>query len=175
MIHRHLSPSLSPSPPYPMRAWGMRSLPLLDPLFCVFGLRVAHVKRKTLNAFFGHSRSFAHPKPYIQNDRRDEIYNPVPFVFWLLKTCHCRELPTQFSHFVLQCSSYQQWWVPWWIEKEATIGLQLPSLSKSSRLYLQFCRVAVVSSFPLCLQNKWIVMLFQNVQGHSASWEVLYF
>jgi hypothetical protein len=41
----------------------------------------AHVKRKTLNAFFGHSRSFAHPKTYIQNDRRDEIYNPVPFVF----------------------------------------------------------------------------------------------
>ena len=60
-------------------------------------------------------------------------------------------LLTQFSHFVLQFSSYQQWWVPWWIEQEATIGLQLPSLSKSSRLYLQFCRV---SSFPPCHQNK---------------------
>ena len=71
----------------------MRSLPPSDPLFCVFGLRVAHVKRKTLNAFFGHSRSFAHPKPYIQNDRRDEIYNPVPFDFWLEKTCHGREVP----------------------------------------------------------------------------------
>jgi hypothetical protein len=58
---------------------------------------------------------------------------------------------TPFSHFVLQFSSYQQWWVPWWIEQQATIGLQLPSLRKSSRLYLQFCRVAVVSSFPLCL------------------------
>ena len=45
------------------------------------GLRVAHVKRKTLNAFFGHSRSFAHPKTYIQNDRRDEIYNPSTFDF----------------------------------------------------------------------------------------------
>jgi hypothetical protein len=64
----------------------------------VFGLRVAHVKRKTLNAFFGHSRSFAHPKPYIQNDRRDEIYNPVPFVFLLLKTCHGRELPEKVNH-----------------------------------------------------------------------------
>ena len=59
----------------------------------VFGLRVAHVKRKTLNAFFGHSRSFAHPKPNIQNDRRDEIYNPVPFDFWFEKTCYGRELP----------------------------------------------------------------------------------
>ena len=59
----------------------------------VFGLRVAHVKRKTLNAFFGHSRSFAHPKPRIQNDRRDEIYNPVPFDFWFEKTCYGRELP----------------------------------------------------------------------------------
>jgi hypothetical protein len=49
--------------------------------FCVFGLRVAHVKRKTLNAFFGHSRSFAHPKPHIIIDRRDEIYNRVPFDF----------------------------------------------------------------------------------------------
>ena len=74
----------------------MRSLPLLDPLFCVFGLRVAHVKRKTLNAFFGNSRSFAHPKPYIILDRRDEIYNPVPFVFLLVKTCHGRELPELF-------------------------------------------------------------------------------
>ena len=33
------------------------------------------------NAFFGHSRSFANPKPNIILDRRDEIYNPVPFVF----------------------------------------------------------------------------------------------
>jgi hypothetical protein len=84
-------------------------------------------------------------------------------------------LLTQFSHFVLQCSSYQQWWFPWWIEQEVTIGLQIPFLSKSSRLYLQFCRVVVVLSFPVCLQNKWIVMLFQNFQGHSASWEVLHF
>jgi hypothetical protein len=59
----------------------------------VFGLRVAHVKRKTLNAFFGHFRSFAHPKPYIQNDRREEIYNPIPFDFCLEKTCYGRELP----------------------------------------------------------------------------------
>jgi len=71
----------------------MRSLPPSDPLFCAFGLRVAHVKRKTLNAFFGHSRSFAHPKTYIQNDRRDKIYNHVPFDFCLEKTCYGRELP----------------------------------------------------------------------------------
>ena len=51
------------------------------------------VKRKTLNAFFGHSRSSAHPKPYIIIDRRDEFYNPVPFDFGLLKTCHGRDLP----------------------------------------------------------------------------------
>jgi hypothetical protein len=38
----------------------------------------ASSSQKTLE---GHSRSFAHPKPYIQNDRRDEIYNPVPFDF----------------------------------------------------------------------------------------------
>jgi hypothetical protein len=69
----------------------MRSLPPPDPISCAFGLRVAHVKRKTLNAFFGHSRSFAHPKTYIQNDRHDEIYNPVPIC--LEKTCYGRELP----------------------------------------------------------------------------------
>jgi hypothetical protein len=46
-----------------------------------FLLNDVHVKRKTLNAFFGQPRSFAHPKPYIQNDRHDDIYNPVPFVF----------------------------------------------------------------------------------------------
>ena len=88
MTHGLLSPSHSPSPPYPLRTWGMRSLPLLDPLFCVFGLRVAHVKRNHLNAFFGHSRLFAHPKPHIQNDRRGEICNPVPPNFLLENTCY---------------------------------------------------------------------------------------
>ena len=29
----------------------------------------------------------------ILNDRRDEIYNPVPFDFLFEKTCHGRELP----------------------------------------------------------------------------------
>ena len=68
-----LSPSHSPSLLYPLRARGMRSLPPSDPLLGVFGLRVTPVKRKKLNAFFGHSRSFAHPKLYIIIDRRDEI------------------------------------------------------------------------------------------------------
>ncbi len=52
-------------------------------------MRVAHVKRKILNAVFGHYHLFAHPKPYIIIDRRDEIYNPVPFDFWLLKNLLC--------------------------------------------------------------------------------------
>ena len=59
----------------------MRNHPPSDPLLGVFGLRVIPVKRKTLNAFFGHSRSFAYPKPYIIITRRDKIYNTVSFVF----------------------------------------------------------------------------------------------
>ena len=70
----------------------------------MFGLRVAHVKSETLNAFFGHSRSFAHPKPYIIINRRDEIYDPVPLVFWLVKTCHGRELP--FVQHFLDCDGF---------------------------------------------------------------------
>ena len=58
-IFLHYSPEYAESPPY--------STPF------------SALKRKTLNAFFGQSRSFSHPKPYIQNNRRDEIYNPVPF------------------------------------------------------------------------------------------------
>ena len=37
-----------------------------------------------------------HPKPYIQNDPRDEMYNPVSFDFWLLKTCYRWGLPNFF-------------------------------------------------------------------------------
>lgn len=37
-----------------------------------------------------------HSKPYIQNDPRDEMYNPVSFDFWLLKTSFRRGLPNFF-------------------------------------------------------------------------------
>jgi hypothetical protein len=65
--------------------------PLLTP-FCMYGLRVAHVKSKTLDAFFGLSRLFTHNNPHIPNDCRDEIYYLLPFDFWFEKTCHSREL-----------------------------------------------------------------------------------
>jgi hypothetical protein len=67
--------------------------PPLDPLSGRRGLRVSTVKLETLNAFYGHSRSFAHPKPYIKNDQREKIYNPVLIVFRYQKTCLAREEP----------------------------------------------------------------------------------
>jgi hypothetical protein len=45
------------------------------------GLRVSPVKLETLNAFYGHSPSFAHPKPCMKNDQRKKIYNLVLIVF----------------------------------------------------------------------------------------------
>jgi hypothetical protein len=65
----------------------------LDPLSGRLGLRVSSVKLKTLNAFYGHFRSFAHPKPHIKNDQRKKIYNPVLIVFRYQKTCLGREEP----------------------------------------------------------------------------------
>jgi hypothetical protein len=59
--------------------------PSLDPPLCRLGLHVSSVKLKTLNAFYGYSRSFAHPKPYIKNDRHEKINNPVSFVFYSRK------------------------------------------------------------------------------------------
>jgi hypothetical protein len=67
-------PSLTPLP------W-VRATPPLDPLSGRRGLRVSPVKLETLNAFYGHSRSFAHPKPYMKNDQHKKIYNPVLIVF----------------------------------------------------------------------------------------------
>ncbi len=66
----------------------------LDPFSGRLGLRVSSVKLKTLNAFYGHFRSFAHPKPCIKNDQRKKIYNPVLIVFLYQKTCLGREEPT---------------------------------------------------------------------------------
>jgi hypothetical protein len=67
--------------------------PPLNPLSGRLGLRVSSVKLKTLNAFYGHFRSFAHPKPYIKNDQRKKIYNPALIVFRYQKTCLGREEP----------------------------------------------------------------------------------
>ncbi len=39
------------------------------------------IKIKTLNAFYGHFRSFAHPKPYVKNYQRNEINNPELIFF----------------------------------------------------------------------------------------------
>jgi hypothetical protein len=80
------SPSLSPLP------W-VRATPRSTPLSGRLGLRVSSVKLKTLNAFYGHFRSFAHPKPYIKNDQRKKIYNPVLIDFRYQKTCLGREEP----------------------------------------------------------------------------------
>jgi hypothetical protein len=52
-------PSLSPLP-------FLRATPRSTPLSGRLGLRVSSVKLKTLNAFYGHFRSFAHHKPYIK-------------------------------------------------------------------------------------------------------------
>jgi hypothetical protein len=79
-------PSLTPLP------W-VRATPRLTPLSGRRGLRVSPVKLKTLNAFYGHFRSFAHPKPCVKNDQRNEIYNPIPFFFRYQKTCLAREEP----------------------------------------------------------------------------------
>jgi hypothetical protein len=81
-------PSLSPLP------W-VRAYPRSTPFSGRLGLRVSSVKLKTLNAFYGHLRSFAHPKPYIKNDQRKKIYNPVLIVFRYQKTCLCREEPSK--------------------------------------------------------------------------------
>ncbi len=67
-------PSLTPLP------W-VHATPRSTPLSGRLGLRVSSVKLKTLNAFYGHFRSFAHPKPYIINDQRKKIYNPILIVF----------------------------------------------------------------------------------------------
>jgi hypothetical protein len=72
--------SLSPLP------W-VRATPRSTPLSGRLGLRVSSVKLKTLNVFYGHFRSFAHPKPYIKNYQRKKIYNPVLIFFRYQKTC----------------------------------------------------------------------------------------
>jgi hypothetical protein len=65
---------------------GTRSLPSpARPPLGRLGLHVSSVKLKTLNAFYGYSRSFAHPKPYIKNDRHEKINNPVSIVFYSRK------------------------------------------------------------------------------------------
>jgi hypothetical protein len=66
--------SLTPLP-------GLRAVPSARTPLGRLGQRVSSVKLKTLNAFYGHSRSFAHPKPSIKNDQRKKIYNPVLIVF----------------------------------------------------------------------------------------------
>jgi hypothetical protein len=83
-------PSLSPLP------W-VRATPRSTSLSGRLGLRVSSVKLKTLNAFYGHFRSFAHPKPYIKNDQRKKIYNPVLIVFRYKKICLGREEPKLVS------------------------------------------------------------------------------
>jgi hypothetical protein len=60
---------------------GARSPLRSTPLSGRLGQRVSSVKLKTLNAFYGHFRSFAHPKPYVKNDQRNEIYNPASIFF----------------------------------------------------------------------------------------------
>jgi hypothetical protein len=70
-FHWPLSHGYAQSPPPP-----------LFPPLARLGLQVSSVKLKTLNAFYGYSRSFAHPKPYIKNDRHEKINNPVSIVFW---------------------------------------------------------------------------------------------
>ncbi|KZS20839.1 Histone h2a [Daphnia magna] len=60
---------------------GTRNPPPLDPPSGRLRQRVSHVKLETLNAFYRHSRSFAHHKPYIKNDQREKISNPVLIVF----------------------------------------------------------------------------------------------
>jgi hypothetical protein len=60
---------------------GTRSPLRSTPLSGRLGQRVSSVKLKTLNAFYGHFRSLAHPKPYVKNDQRNEIYNPVSIFF----------------------------------------------------------------------------------------------
>jgi hypothetical protein len=42
---------------------------------------------RTLNAFYGHFRSFAHPKPYVKNDQRD--LQPYIFLFLILENLSC--------------------------------------------------------------------------------------
>ncbi len=65
----------------PRFEWVRATPPPLDPFSGRRGLRVSPVKLETLNAFYGHSRSFAHPKPCMKNDQRKKIYNPVLTVF----------------------------------------------------------------------------------------------
>jgi hypothetical protein len=60
---------------------GYAQSPCSTPLLSRLGQRVSPVKLKTLNTFYGHSRSFAHLKPYIKNYQHEMIYNPVSFVF----------------------------------------------------------------------------------------------
>jgi len=48
---------------------------------------MANVKIQKIYAFFGHSRSFAYPKPCIGNDRRDEIYSPDQIYRTHIKSC----------------------------------------------------------------------------------------
>ncbi|KAK4021237.1 hypothetical protein OUZ56_003156 [Daphnia magna] len=71
--NRHMQDKFSPDPPSGR-----------------LGQRVSSVKLETLYAFYGHSRSFSHPKPYIKNDQRKKIYNLVSIIFGLEKTCLAR-------------------------------------------------------------------------------------
>jgi hypothetical protein len=89
-------PALTPLP------W-VRATPRSTPLSGRLGLLVSSIKLKTLNAFYGHFRSFAHPKPYIKNDQRKKIYNPALIVFRYQKTCLGREEPKvdQLNYFEL--------------------------------------------------------------------------
>ncbi len=52
---------------------GTPNPPTLDPISGRLWLHASPVKLETLNAFYGHSRSFAHPKLYIKNDQRENL------------------------------------------------------------------------------------------------------
>ncbi len=152
MIHRGSLPFTFPQSPLSHESLRHAESPPSDPLFCVFGLRVTHVKRKTLNAFFGHSRSFAYPKPYIQSDRRDEIYNLIPFDFCLEKTCYGRELPSFFYIFTgnphCPCS------LP--VISMATIGIKNTSLTANPHcpFSIQVLLIATIENFYKSLTSK---------------------
>jgi hypothetical protein len=111
-------PTLSPLP------W-VRATHRSTPFSGRLGLRVISVKLETLNAFYGHLRSFAHPKPYIKNDQRKKIYNPVLIVFRYQKTCLGREEPavveSKVSEHIYQCGDEEE---PWDITDELIASFQ---------------------------------------------------
>jgi hypothetical protein len=84
-------PALTPLP------WVRATPPRSTPFLAGLGCASAPLKLKTLNAFYGHFRSFAHPKPYIKNDQHKKIYNPALIVFRYQKTCLGREEPNFFT------------------------------------------------------------------------------